>query len=62
MTFMYTGKARLTAKDFEIFQQVVYEFQVGMDENSAIILEELPKDHQQEAEEVNSYINYVAID
>lgn len=56
MTFMYTGKTCLTGKEFETFQQVVYELQIGMDENSAIILEELPKDHNKETVEVIAYI------
>lgn len=41
--FLYTGKASLSEKEFEVFQQLVYEFQISTDENTAIILEEISK-------------------
>lgn len=41
--FLYTGKTSLNEKEFEVFQQLVYEFQISTDENTAIILEEIAK-------------------
>ncbi|XP_045035304.1 zinc finger protein 813 isoform X2 [Daphnia magna] len=41
--FLYTGKTSLSEKEFEVFQQLVYEFQISTDENTAIILEEISK-------------------
>ena len=41
---MYTGKTTLNEKEFEVFQQLVYEFQITTDENTAIILEEIVRD------------------
>ena len=41
--FLYTGKTSLSEKEFEVFQQLVYEFQIRTDENTAIILEEISK-------------------
>ncbi len=41
--FLYTGKISLSEKEFEVFQQLVYEFQISTDENTAIILEEISK-------------------
>nr|CAH0112615.1 unnamed protein product [Daphnia galeata] len=42
--FLYTGKTTLNEKEFEVFQQLVYEFQITTDENTAIILEEIARD------------------
>jgi N-acetylglucosamine kinase-like BadF-type ATPase len=47
--FLYTGKTSLNEKEFEVFQQLVYEFQISTDEKTAIILEEIAKgctDHE----------------
>lgn len=41
--FLYTGKTSLSEKEFDVFQQLVYEFQISTDENTAIILEEISK-------------------
>ena len=41
--FLYTGKASLSEKEFEVFQQLVYEFQISTDEHTAIILEEISR-------------------
>lgn len=41
--FLYTGKTLLNEKEFEVFQQLVYEFQISTEENTAIILEEISK-------------------
>lgn len=46
--FVYTGKAALNPQEFEVFQQMMGEFQIGMDENSAIILEEKESDDEGE--------------
>ena len=45
--FVYTGKAALNPQEFEVFQQMMGEFQIGMDENSAIILEEKESDDEE---------------
>lgn len=39
--FLYTGKASLTEKEFDVFQQMVYEFQIRTEEEAAIILEQI---------------------
>ena len=44
--FLYTGRASLNEGDFEVFQQLVFEFQIGLDENAAIILEEITTENE----------------
>ena len=52
--FLYTGKTTLNEKEFEVFQQLVYEFQITTDENTAIILEEIARDCIDQESEVFS--------
>ena len=62
--FLYTGRASMNQQDFEIFQSLVFEFQIGLDENSAIILEEIvsevnDENGQIESQQVNLYLEFL---
>lgn len=52
--FLYTGRASMNQQDFEIFQSLVFEFQIGLDENSAIILEEIVSEVNDENGQIES--------
>ena len=60
--FLYTGKASLTEKEFDVFQQMVYEFQIRTEEETAIILEQINRTDVLESEkEVAIFLTFLVL-